>query len=278
MAKKSAFGVRLIVTEPTDLTKFRLHYVGDISGPSIEVTAIDATNHDSPDGFAAFLPGMADGGDVTFDLFFDPSGTDHARLIEICGAKLATSFALLLPKPSARDFVVNPFFEDGGENWSLGIGGGFSVTSGAAVYTSSNPPASDFVVCDVALTPLETYQVEVTFSGSSTNTGPIEVIFDGAVIGTVDPYLGGTQIVRFEVPHGVDTAEIGLQVPSSISAATSFTVSEFRVVGIGNNDSERFEFFGLVTKVGTLLPVKDAMKAAVTIKVSGAPQYVSGVV
>lgn len=276
MAKKAAFGTRLLITDPADSTQFRVHHVGDINGPSIEVTAIDATNHDSPDAFAEYLPGVGDAGEVTFDLFFDPSDTWHARLIELVSLRRITSFALLLPKASASSFILNPQFEDGGDGWMLGAGGGFSTASGAAVYLSSNPATFDTVTCDVALLPLETYTVAVTFAAGATDTGAINITYDGAVIGTVNPAMGGTQTVTFDCPYGSELGEIGVEVPSTINAPTSFRIIDFTVSGIAEHDLERFEFGGFITKVGALLPVKDAMKAPVTIKASGAPNYVSG--
>ncbi len=51
--------------------------VKDISGPNISRGDIDVSDHDSPSGWREFLPGLADGGDVTFTIGFDTTNTAH---------------------------------------------------------------------------------------------------------------------------------------------------------------------------------------------------------
>jgi hypothetical protein len=54
-----------------------LAQVKDISGPSMSRDTIDVTNHQSPSGFAEFLAGLADGGEVTFTIEYDPEDPTH---------------------------------------------------------------------------------------------------------------------------------------------------------------------------------------------------------
>lgn len=44
----------------------------NISGPSISRDAIDVTTMDSPDQYREFIGGLLDGGEVTFDVIYDP--------------------------------------------------------------------------------------------------------------------------------------------------------------------------------------------------------------
>jgi hypothetical protein len=49
----------------------------DMDGPSLQRDAVDATTHDSPDGYKEAEPGLRDGGDVNFSLYLDPDNEGH---------------------------------------------------------------------------------------------------------------------------------------------------------------------------------------------------------
>jgi hypothetical protein len=51
--------------------------VKDINGPSASRDTIDVTNHDSPDGYEEFLASLANGGEVTFPVEWDPEDASH---------------------------------------------------------------------------------------------------------------------------------------------------------------------------------------------------------
>jgi len=51
--------------------------VKDISGPNISRGDVDVTDHESADGYREFLPGLADGGDVSFTVGLDKSDSTH---------------------------------------------------------------------------------------------------------------------------------------------------------------------------------------------------------
>lgn len=97
MAKKAAYGTVLEITDPLDDELITVAGVADIQGPGISVETVDVTSHDSPDNFAEFLAGEASAGDVTFDLFFDPSLDGHSRLIAMCAARALATCSLILP-------------------------------------------------------------------------------------------------------------------------------------------------------------------------------------
>ena len=52
--------------------------VRDISGPSLNVDTVEVTNRDSSSQFKEYLAGNRDGGEVTFDLVYDPDATTHS--------------------------------------------------------------------------------------------------------------------------------------------------------------------------------------------------------
>lgn len=45
----------------------------NISGPEIERDTIDVSSHDSPNGFREWVGGLKDGGEVTFEVNWDPA-------------------------------------------------------------------------------------------------------------------------------------------------------------------------------------------------------------
>ena len=53
--------------------------VQDISGPSISRGTVDVSDHDSASGYREYLPGLADGGDLTFTIGWDPATTPHKQ-------------------------------------------------------------------------------------------------------------------------------------------------------------------------------------------------------
>lgn len=73
--------------------------VKDISGPSIMFDVIDITNQDSADGFEEIMPSLAHGGEVDFDLIYDPANVTQgqvAGLIYLANNKIKRGYRVLL--------------------------------------------------------------------------------------------------------------------------------------------------------------------------------------
>lgn len=73
--------------------------VKDIDGPQIQFDVHDATNQDSPNRFEEIIPGLGRGGDVDFDVNFDPTSGTHdgaTGLIYLANNKLLRGWRLLL--------------------------------------------------------------------------------------------------------------------------------------------------------------------------------------
>ncbi len=51
--------------------------VGSISGPSLQADLIDVTNHSSPSRYREYIQGLKDGGELTFDLNYNPNDATH---------------------------------------------------------------------------------------------------------------------------------------------------------------------------------------------------------
>ena len=84
-----------------------------ISGPSVNASTIDTTSMGSTE--RSFLGGNIDGGDITFDIAFDPTGGTHKALT-----------ADLLTSTNATVFDIT--WSDSASTTGTGILTGFSVT------------------------------------------------------------------------------------------------------------------------------------------------------
>lgn len=51
--------------------------VGSIAGPSLQADLIDVTNHSSPSRYREYIQGLKDGGELTFDLNYNPNDATH---------------------------------------------------------------------------------------------------------------------------------------------------------------------------------------------------------
>lgn len=66
-----------------------------IKAPNVKYDLKDTTSHDNSSGFRTYLPGLADGENVTAELNFVPTNTYHTLIRTNGYAKLLTDFQLL---------------------------------------------------------------------------------------------------------------------------------------------------------------------------------------
>jgi len=77
--------------------------VTNIGGPSLKLDAIEATSHDSTEGWREFIGGLLDGGEVTFDVNFIPTNATHdasTGLVADMVARTHRNFELVFPDTS----------------------------------------------------------------------------------------------------------------------------------------------------------------------------------
>lgn len=76
---------------------------GDIEGPSVSRTLVDATHMESPDGYKEWLAGMKDGGTVEFECTLLPSNASQTSLLTLFENGTARNWRIQLPQftPSA---------------------------------------------------------------------------------------------------------------------------------------------------------------------------------
>jgi hypothetical protein len=236
--------------------------VADISGPEISVPAIDVTNHDSPGAFQEYLGGLASAGAVSFDLFFDPNDTGHDRLMQAVNDELPLTFALILPSANGPANTLGT---------PSGTTGGWVYASGNISYSSADPGATEVITIPFTDQVYnETYTLTVVFSGTApATTGSLTVKVAGVTIGTLNPKIAGAQTLAYDAT--VNAGNLNIEVPSAIAGSYAFAFASIACSGLFSNSADRFDFSGIVQKVGLLMPVGEALKAAVSIQVSGKP-------
>jgi predicted secreted protein len=71
--------------------------ITSIKPPSVTRDVIDATNSDSPDKWREHIPGLKDGGEVSFEGNFIPSGASTGQLILASANDAAIAFKIEWP-------------------------------------------------------------------------------------------------------------------------------------------------------------------------------------
>ena len=97
MAKAAAFGSKIAQQRLQTGSYADIAYVGDLNGPEISVEPIDVTTHDSANAFTEYLAGLADAGEVSFDLVFDSASSAHSVLYSDVAARLMHNWQIKLP-------------------------------------------------------------------------------------------------------------------------------------------------------------------------------------
>jgi len=75
----SAFGTKLAVgNNETPSEEFtEMAQVRDIDGPGMNMSTIEATHHQSASNMKEYVAGLVDGGEVTFEVVWDPADATH---------------------------------------------------------------------------------------------------------------------------------------------------------------------------------------------------------
>lgn len=87
--------------------------VKDIKGPNMKLDSEDATSHDSTDGWKEFVPTLLEGGEVSFDIQFVPTGATHsyvAGLLKLMVDRTIRNFEIVFP--DATTWVLPGFVQE----------------------------------------------------------------------------------------------------------------------------------------------------------------------
>lgn len=85
MAEYSGYGATLSIYITNAYTA--IAQIRDITGPSMALDAVEVSHRDS--AWKKFVAGQIDGGEVTFDLIYDPDSTTH-----VAGSRGGLNYAL----------------------------------------------------------------------------------------------------------------------------------------------------------------------------------------
>lgn len=77
MAKFNAFGTVLAWDIAGGSSYSTIAQVETIGGPTLARDSIEVTTHDSANAWREFIKGIKDGGEITFDLVYDPALGSH---------------------------------------------------------------------------------------------------------------------------------------------------------------------------------------------------------
>jgi len=121
MTSYAAFGTLLKAGDGAGSETFTtIAQVQTIGGPSLSQDAIDVTHHSSTNGWREFVAGLRDGGEVTFDIQYDPAGATHDA---------GTGIINDLENGTLRNFQL-VFPDTGSTTWSF-----------SGIYTAFEPSA-----------------------------------------------------------------------------------------------------------------------------------------
>lgn len=271
MAKQAAYGTHLIYTDPESPVTRAIHAVADISGPEVSIDTIDVTTHDSPDKFNEFVPGMADGGEVTFDLMFDPLSSGHARILELVALRKRIFFIIEMPGPDSI-FVgaTSSEFTPGQTGWTTTGLWAIDTANGKATCNTGTLANDTLKRTISGLTIAEYYTVSI--KSLPLAAGPLQVKFNGVIIAP-EFAVSPSTLYKFRFMATVASGLLEIIVPTGGGGSANIILDSVQVSGFNLGAREEFTFAGIFTKAGATFPTKDALKASCTIKVSGKPLF-----
>ena len=86
--------------------------VKKLSGPSVKFTLLDATSHDSIGGFQEYIPGLADGDNLSATINWRPSNAVHMALRTDSYARTQGSFKVVFPDSADNTVVVTTYISN----------------------------------------------------------------------------------------------------------------------------------------------------------------------
>ena len=181
---KSAFGTTLKkgVTAIAELT--------NIGGPSLSAATIDATSHDSADGYREFLQGLRDGGEISIEGNFIPGNAGQVAIVTDLNDGSLDEYTITFPAVMATTWTFDAIVTAFESSSPFDDKASFTATlkvSGKPVLgvTYATGPTDIVVTGDIsgALTEVPTYAAGVytyTIDGSADNTVTVTVTAAGA--------------------------------------------------------------------------------------------------
>lgn len=108
MSGLDAFGTILAREGNTPGTFVAIANIADISGPGLSRETIDVTAHDSPNGYRQHVGGLKDGGEVSFDVNYDPLVHDTLVAdLDLTASGGAKNWKVTFPKSTGQTTAGN---------------------------------------------------------------------------------------------------------------------------------------------------------------------------
>ena len=98
----------------------------DISGPEMERDTLEVTSHQSPDAYREWVGGLKDGGEVSFEVRYDP--TIHNVLQDDFDDPQPRNYRIVLPDPPGGVWKFSGFITNMGLEFPLEDAMGCSFT------------------------------------------------------------------------------------------------------------------------------------------------------
>jgi predicted secreted protein len=127
MAAKIGLGMVLAYESTTPGTYTALGELYDVTANEITVETVDVTNHSHTDGYRRFIAALADGGEISGMLAFDPALTVYAALKTVVDARAPRNWRVTYP------------------------GGSNTVVSGILTTLGRTTPMDDRMECAIAI-------------------------------------------------------------------------------------------------------------------------------
>lgn len=83
--------------------------IANISGPGMTVDTLDATAHDSPGGFEEVIASFIRTSEVTLEVRFDPSDTEHQGLLDDLKSRVKRNFQVVFPDADETTWTFSAF-------------------------------------------------------------------------------------------------------------------------------------------------------------------------
>jgi len=95
---RSAFGTLIKIGDGASSETFAtIDGVTNIQGPGFSLETQDVTHHTSAGNYREVIPTFLSGGEISFDLFFDPDDTEHEALLTDYEGRTLRNFQIVYP-------------------------------------------------------------------------------------------------------------------------------------------------------------------------------------
>lgn len=104
--KYSAHGTKLKIGDGASSEAFtEIANCRSISGPTFALETVDVTSHSSPNHYREVIPSFLSGGEVSFELIYDPADVQHEKLFTDYEGRSLRNFKLVLTDTNEMEYA-----------------------------------------------------------------------------------------------------------------------------------------------------------------------------